>query len=169
VEPYEHGPRVPRLLKAGPPLFLVGMLAYGAVVDGVQPDLELTLIAAAVTVALFLFAAALLLPRTYRSVRVDEDGLHVRGRLELPADRIGEVVPLDQGSARSRGWVLSRGRGTRIRERQNLYSPAGNGPAVVVQQLDVDGRWKSTWLLPTDDLDHLVEALTHARDTAVRR
>ena len=78
MEPYEHGPRVPRLLKAGPPLFLVGVLAYGAVVDGAQPDLELTLVAAAVTVALSLFAAALLLPRTYRSVRVDEHGLRAR-------------------------------------------------------------------------------------------
>lgn len=169
MEPYEHGPRVPRLLKVGPPLFFVGVLGYGAVVDGALPDLESALITAGITIALFLFAAALLLPRAYRSVRVDEDGLHVRGRLELPADRIGEIQTLSPGGARAKGWVVSRGRGTRIRERQNVYSSYGDGPGVAVQQLDADGRWESTWLLPTDDLDHLVAALADARDAAARR
>lgn len=164
---YEHGPRVPGVivwLPSGMFVFTLGMWPLEGVLDG-----RGVLIAAAGALLLGSLIAALLLPRTYKAVRIDEAGLHVAGERVLPAERIGRIQILDKGDARTTSWALSRGRGTRNKERQNLYGGAfGRGPGVGVQQLDADGHWESTWLLPTDDLDATIAALEFAAHAGPR-
>lgn len=166
---YAHGPRVPWVILWLPGSIFVASLGVLAA-EGRQIDVRAVTIAAVVAFLLAVLIAALLLPRTYKSVRVDGQGLHVSGRLALPAEQIGEIQILDRSLARQKSWALSRGRGTRIKERQDLYGGLfGHGPGVGVQHLDGNGAWRSTWLLPTEDLDALVAALEHAAGTARRR
>lgn len=165
---YRQRPRVPAPLRWGPVAFL-GVCLVALAVEGRDLDLRAVAITMAGTALLTGLVAALVLPRTWRTVEVDADGLHVSGGLVVPSSRIGLLQVLDPVQARNRSTTLTRGRGTGIRHRQNLYGgPVGAGAAVAVQELDERGAWRSTWLLPAPDPDALVAALSAAADLAPR-
>lgn len=165
---YHQRPRVPAPLLWGPAAFLCLCLVV-LTIEGQSLGPRAVAIAIAGTTLLTGLVAALVLPRTWRTVEVDADGLHVSGQLVLPANRIGEMRVLDPTDARNRSTTLTRGRGTGIRHRQNLYGgPAGTGPAVAVEEVDAEGARCSAWLLPARDPDALVGALTVAAGVAPR-
>jgi hypothetical protein len=124
----------------------------------------------AVVVTLFVVLAVTTLPQSMKRVRVDRDGLHVQGELALAAARIGQVQALDGRDAAGQSWRLTRRRGLKLRNRQNLYGGAlGYGPAVGFEEVDDRDDRVSTWLIPTREPDALAAALEHARDDARRR
>jgi hypothetical protein len=164
--PFEQGPRVPIGVPGLPLLLGVGLLVYNAV-DGQPFDGRFWMAWTIVIGGLAAVVAVVILPQSYKRVRVDRSGLHVAGKLALPAARIGRVQPLTGGNAASQSWPLSRNRHLKMPARQNLYGGLyGFGPAVGVEEVDRRGERRSTWLLPTADPDRLVATLEDARDHA---
>jgi hypothetical protein len=64
-------------------------------------------------------------------------------------------------------WPATRPKWLGLRSRQNLYGGAfGFGPAVAFDEVDEQGRHRSSWLVPTRTADAFAAALEHARDHA---
>jgi len=123
------------------------------------------------TVPAFLLLPLVLLPSVYlyrcsASVMVTDDGLLVRDRLVVPAEKIGSVSIVHSANA---AWASFTGTPTtqRIPGRQNLYGGGfGWGKGVGVEQLRPGGS--TWWLLPGPHAEQLAEALGATRDRASR-
>lgn len=106
--------------------------------------------------------AVAVIPQAWGEVMVDERGLHVRGRLAVPADELGRVALLDGADALRASW-FRRWEGRRIPTRQNRYGGAfGWGPAVLVEHRPGSGE-PSLWLLPGPRPRELARALSEVR------
>lgn len=151
----------------GLPILCVVLVVVWSALDDEPLDGGLVLITVAVATGLGLVLAAAVLPSSMKRVRVDPAGLHVRDRLALPADRIGQVQALRGLDAASQSWPLSRKRGVELPAKQNLYGGLyGFGPAVGIEEIDRRGVRRSTWLIPSKQPHQLATALEHARDHA---
>lgn len=108
--------------------------------------------------------AAIILPRTWAAVEVNEEGLSVRGRRAVPAAELGTVELLSGMQAYGAG-VSTRRRGGRVPSRQNLYAGwADIGPVVAVEHR-APGQ-STFWLLPGPRAEELAAALEAVRDRA---
>lgn len=104
------------------------------------------------------------LHRSCASVTVTDDGLLVRDRLVVPADKIGAVHLVGGGQA---AWAGLIGAQTipRVQGPQNLYGGGfGWGKGVGVEHVRHGGS--TWWLLPGPRADDLAEALRTSRDRA---
>lgn len=164
---FEQGPILPRGGIGIVVLMAVALPLFFAVTDRVL-DLRVLLIIEGAVLGLAVVVAIATLPQTHRAVRVDARGLHVRGRLEVPAGRIGRVHVLSGGDAATWSWPGSRPRGgdrPRLPSRQNLYGGLyGWGPAVAVEVVDRDDP--TVWLLPSRDTTALAACLEQVRGGA---
>lgn len=103
---------------------------------------------------------AFVLPTTFVSVEVRQEGLFVRGRLAVPAEDIGWVDLLSGWDVAGVYWTY---RDLKIPWRQNLYGGGyGLGKAVAVQDLRVGAR-STVWLLPGPRAEELAAALESVR------
>ena len=118
--------------------------------------------------ALVVFSGLLFIPQSWGSVEVNDKGLHVRGRLVVPVNRLGEVRLLSGHVAMLTSWFPHWENG-RLRVKQNLYGGAlGWGKGVLVEDRQ-PGREPSLWLLPGPRAEEMAEALELARANAQRR
>lgn len=78
------------------PLVVFG---YGAIVIAIDPGEGSRLISIPLLLSVPIIVAPVIVPRTSRWIRVDEDGLWVSGHLAVPADEIRAVVPLSMFAA----------------------------------------------------------------------
>jgi len=123
------------------------------------------------TVPAFLLVPMVLVPSVYlyrcsASVMVTNDGLLVRDRLVVPAEKIGSVTIVSGANA---AWASFVGMPAtpRISGRQNLYGGGfGWGKGVGVEHLRHGGS--TWWLLPGPRSEELAEALGATRDRASR-
>ena len=123
---------------------------------------------AALYLSLVVFSGLLFIPQSWGAVEVDDEGLHVRGRLVVPVRRLGEVRLLPGHVAMLTSWFPHWEKG-RLRAKQNLYGGAlGWGKGVLVEDRQ-PGREPALWLLPGPRAEELAEALELARANAERR
>lgn len=160
--PYEQSPVFP-LGVAG--IWLVLIVAIGAEVVLGGPTTTRDVVGALVVVLVLGGLTGLfLLPPAMKRLRVGEEGLHVRGRVALPARHIGDVQVVRGRDASTTSWPGSRGRGVNLPSRQNLYGGlVGTGNAVGVVD-ERDRQQPSLWLLPSREPEMLAAALRRARD-----
>ncbi|MBW3645427.1 MAG: hypothetical protein KY441_07990 [Actinobacteria bacterium] len=122
---------------------------------------------AALYLAFVLITGLAVVPQAWGSVEVDEPGLHVRGRLVVPANQLGAVELLSGGAATSVSWIGHREHGW-LKTRQNLYGGGfGWGKGVLVEQRKPGGE-VSLWLLPGPRAKELAEALQAVRTSGRR-
>lgn len=164
---FRRRPRVPpwywAVVAAGPVALVVLPVAAGEPANpGWWWQLLLLWLAAAVVVGVAV------IPQAWSEVVVDERGLHLRGRLVVPADELGRIEVLSGGEAGVASW-FRRWRGRRIPWRQNLYGGGfGWGPGVVLEEVPPRGE-ASLWLLPGPRARELAEALSAVRAHPPRR
>jgi hypothetical protein len=165
---FEQGPRIP----LGVPLFPLSLAIAIPLLEqarGVPMDARAWWALIGVCGGLFVVLAAATLPQSMKRVRVDRGGVHLQGELALDAARIGGVEPLRGRRAAALSWPATRPKGLSLRNRQNLYGGAlGFGPAVAFEEVDEQGRHRSSWLVPTRTPETFATALEHARDQARR-
>lgn len=117
--------------------------------------------------AFVLVTGLAVVPQAWGTVEVDEAGLHVRGRLVVPAKQLGAVELLSGGAATSVSWIGHRQHGW-LKARQNLYGGGfGWGKGVLVEHLRAGGEI-SLWLLPGPRAQELADALEAARASSRR-
>lgn len=165
--PFKHRPRLPQLWIAFMiALPIIAVVAYSRP-SGTPAPHSLWWITGT-CLAVVLLTGVLFTRASWGTVEVDEDGLHVHGRLAVPADQLGPIQLLSWSRAGDLGW-FGRWNGRRLKSKQNLYGGGmGLGRAVVVEHLR-PGQEASLWLLPGPRVEELVEALASARDEARRR
>lgn len=113
------------------------------------------------------FTGLLFTRASWGTVEVHDDGLHVHGRLVVPADQLGTVRLLSRSSAGDLAW-FGRWQGRRVKSSQNLYGGGmGWGRGMLVEHLPPGGE-ASLWLLPGPRAEELVEALASVRAAAER-
>lgn len=167
--PFDQGPLVPRGVVGLPVLLLVLMLLAPTFTTQVLNS-RWVLATLVVVGGLAVVVAVAVLPQSMKSVRVDPRGMHVKGRLALPAKQIGRVRRMSGGEATTWSWPGSRPWGRqRLPSKQNLYGGLyGWGAAVGVEHLGRGEDDTTIWLVPSRDADRLAAALEHVRDQARR-
>jgi hypothetical protein len=165
---FKHHPRLPQLWIAFMvTLPIVAVVAYTRPSETPPAPYSAWWIAGT-CLALALLTGVLFTRASWGTVEVDEDGLHVHGRLVVPADRLGTIQLLSWSRAGDLGW-FGRWKGRRLKSTQNLYGGGmGLGRGVVVEDVR-PGQEPSLWLLPGPRVEELVQALASARDGAERR
>lgn len=150
--------------KAHPPPMWVVMVLLGPVVVAVQetvspipePAVDLWWIALGY-VGFVVVMSLIIVPFSWARVRVDERGLHVRGRLVVRVEDMGEVGLVAWSDIKP--GPMHELRGLRLPWRQNLYGGGfGWGKGVFVEHRPPGGE-ATIWLLPGPRARDMVAAL----------
>ncbi len=102
--PFKNGPRVLRGWIALMVAIPVGCLTADALTPSGPTAPNAWWWFAGTYLTLVVFSGLLFIPQSWGSVEVDDEGLHVRGRLVVPVHRLGEVRLLSGHVAMLTSW-----------------------------------------------------------------